>query len=804
MNNNIELLAPVGSMDALYAAIQNGANAVYLGGKLFNARQYASNFDSNELKEAVSYAHLRQVKIYVTVNILIDNGEIEEAIDYIKFLYEIDIDGLIVQDLGLASLIREFFPEIEVHGSTQMTINNLSGAEFLYNMGFKRIVLARETPIDEIKYIHNNTPIELETFIHGALCVSYSGQCLMSSLIGGRSGNRGTCAQPCRMPSSLVDKSGKLIDNWDKKHILSTKDLNSLDSIDKIIDSGVVSLKIEGRMKRPEYVATVVKNYRKALDNGVEDLKEEDKKDVEQIFNRGFTKGIGMGDWGSKFVTIDRPDNKGLLLGRVIRADKYKVYVLLDEDIGVGDGLEFQLRDGEYTGIKSPIDAKAGSTISLEKPGYILNDTLVYKSSSVELLSRAKDSYQGENIKYPIYMEASIKIGEKPYLKIKYRDESIEVLGEKVVEVAKKLGLTEEKIKEQLSKLGDTNYEISYMQLSLDENAFLPLSVLNSLRREATDALDKIIRLDNHREVIDDKDYKEKKKSIFQYKRQERDVDNKISIRVMKEEQFKQLDLEKMDRIYIGFYDNLEAVISKVKEYNKEVYIWTDKILYERDLEEMKMIIKPIESLIDGISVSNLGTMKYMMDNFDLKIHGDIGLNIFNSFTLEYLNKLNLASLTLSPELTLNQIKNINNRSNVVNETIVYGHLPAMVTKYCPMSLVKGCKDDRDCETCNFASGYKLKDRIKVEFPIERRKGLTTIYNSVPLMVLDSLVSIYNSGVNMARLDFTVEKDNIKYIQEAFYDYAKNYIDDNRAKEIIADYRRDKDITNGHYFRGVL
>ena len=804
MNNNIELLAPVGSMESLYAAVQNGANAVYLGGKLFNARQYASNFDFDQLKEAVSYAHLRRVKVYVTVNILVDNSEMEKVLDYIKYLYEIDIDGIIVQDLGLSKLIREFFPSMEVHASTQMTINNLSGADHLYNMGFKRVVLARETPIEEIEYIHKKTSIELETFIHGALCVSYSGQCLMSSLIGGRSGNRGKCAQPCRMPSSLVDRDGNLIEDWDKKHILSPKDLNTLDSIDEIINSGIVSLKIEGRMKRPEYVATVVKNYRKVLDHGVNSLISEDKRDVEQIFNRGFTKGIMLGEFGKNFITIDRPDNKGILAGKVDRADKYNVYIILEEDIEIGDGLEFQLSDGQYKGITSPIKAKKGSRITLEKPGYILNDSLVYKSSSLELISKAKESYQDENINYPIDMEATIYIGGKVNLRISYEDKKVDVLGDKVAEEARKIGLTEENVIEQLSKLGDTNYSLSNIKVNLEDNVFLPLSSLNQIRRKATEELDKMVMLNNNRDKVSEEEYKEKKKSFFQYKTREKDNDNKISVRVMDEDQFNQLDLEKLDRIYIGFYNNLEKTIGKAKEYNKEVYIWTDKILYEKDLRKLKEIIKPIEKSIEGISVSNLGTMKYFKDNFDLNIHGDMGLNTFNSFTLEYLNEFGLESITLSPELTLNQIKNINNNSNAINETIVYGYLPAMVTKHCPMSLVKACKDDTNCNTCNFASGYKLRDRMKVEFPMERGEGFSTIYNSVPLMVLDSLKSIYNSGVNMARLDFTVEKDNIKFIQEIFYNYAKDIIDESKVKQILADYRYDNDITNGHYFRGVL
>ncbi|MDR7856457.1 DUF3656 domain-containing protein [Tissierella sp.] len=804
MNNNIELLAPVGSMESLHAAIQNGANAVYLGGKLFSARHYASNFDFEELKAAVSYAHLRGVKVYVTSNILMDNTEIEEVIDYIKFLYEIDVDAIIVQDLGLANLILELFPGLDVHGSTQMTINNLPGAEFLHDMGFTRVVLARETPINEIKYIHKNTPIELEAFIHGALCVSYSGQCLMSSMIGGRSGNRGKCAQPCRMPSTLVDDKGNVIKEWDKKHILSPRDLNTLEDIEEIVESGIISLKIEGRMKRPEYVATVVKNYRKALDEGSKNLSIEDKKDVEQIFNRGFTKGLMFGDFGRNLVTVDRPDNRGILLGKVSRADKYNVFILLEEDIDEGDGMEFITVNGEYKGIKAPFSGKKGTTMKIEKPGYILNDSLVYKTSSVKLLNDSKASYQAERIKNPIDMEININIDENPKLMIMYRGKMVTAIAESKVERSERVSLTKEKVIEQLSKLGDTTYSLNNISINLDEGAYLPVSTLNLLRRDAIEKLDKLVEKTNHRKAIDSKEYEEKKKSFFKFTKDRKDTDNKISVRVNSMDQFNQLDLDKLDRVYLAFYENLEKAVNKVKEQDKEIYIWTDKILYQEGLDNLGEIIETVEKEIDGISVSNLGSLKYMQDRFDLKIHGDIGLNVFNNFTLDYLEKIGLGSITLSPELNLNQIKKINEDSAALTEAIVYGYLPVMVTKHCPMSLVKGCKNDKACGSCQYAKGYGIKDRMNVTFKMDRRDGFTNIYNSVPLMVLDSLKQIYNNGISMARLDFTMESKNIRNIQRAFYDYSKGVIDDNAAREFIESFRENTSITNGHYFRGVM
>lgn len=803
MKNKVELLAPVGSSESLRAAIQNGANAVYLGGKLFNARHYASNFDLEELMEAIRYAHLRGVKVYVTVNTIVDDSEMKDIIDYVKYLYEIDVDAVLVQDLGFAKLIRNIFPKLDVHASTQMTINNLHGIEFLKDIGFSRVVLSREVPIEEINYISKNTDIELESFVHGALCMSYSGQCLMSSMIGGRSGNRGTCAQPCRMKYSIVNKNGQLLEDWDKLHVLSPKDLNTLETVEELVDNGIYSLKIEGRMKRPEYVATVVKTYRKAIDNSSASLSHDDKRQVEQIFNRGFTKGLTFGDFGRDFVSSDRPDNRGILLGKVIRADKYKVYVLLETEIQQGDGIEFLLKSGEYKGIKSPVSGKKGDTIQIEKPGYIETGTNVNKTSSQSLLEEAKKSYTDQEIKFPIDMEADIKIGNKPKLTVKYKEELIVITGEKEVESSQKVAITEEKIIDQLSKLGDTTYSLNNISLVLDEGAFLPVSILNQLRRDAMVELDKRLVKYNDRELFDEFDYENIKTKLFKFNNKKTINKKTLTIKVSNINQFNQLDLDKVDRVYFGFSQDLQSAVAKVKEHNKEAYYWTDKILYEKDLENLSRVLDSIKGFA-GVSASNLGTLKYVKDRYDLKLHGDIGLNIFNSYTVDYLKDLKLSSMTLSPELNLTQIKKITNNVGGNLEGIVYGYLPVMITKNCPMALVKGCKNDNDCKTCKFSSGYGLKDRMGVTFKMDRKEGFSAIYNSVPIMVLDSLEQISDSGVDMFRLDFTNESNYISRLQSIFYDYLNDDADINRVKSFMNEFKQETFITNGHYFRGIL
>lgn len=802
----VELLAPVGSMESLFAAVQNGADAVYLGGKLFNARQYAANFDDEDLKRAVEYAHLRDVKVYVTVNILIDDSEMKDTLRFIKYLYDINVDGIIVQDLGLAYLIRNIFPNFDLHASTQMTINNLPGAIFLRNFGFKRVVLARETPLEEIRRIHNSTDIQLEGFIHGALCVCYSGQCLMSSILGGRSGNRGRCAQPCRMAYSLIDyEKGEIVfDEWKDKYLISPKDLNTLEYLDQIVDSGIYSLKIEGRMKRPEYVATIVKNYRQALDCGVSSLTEENREDVLQIFNRGFTKGLPLKDFGRNFISYDRPNNRGMAIGKVEKVDNKSIYIRLSKDLEKGDGIEIETAEGKYKGMVVDFSGNKGELLKIDRFDKVLIGSTVYRTSKRKLIEDAISSFKEENIKYPIDMEATISIGKPARLTIDFNDKRIEVESDYVVEKAQKVGLTEERVKEQLLKLNDTLYYVDKISIYLDENAFMPVKEINGLRRKGIEKLNEYRLSLSSREAISDEEFNIRLNKYFSLPKKNKVHVNRVSVKVLRKEQFDQLDLNKLDRIYIGFDEDLRESILAAKDKGKEVYILTDRILYSKDLDLLKVKIEQVKDIIDGVSVSNLGTLQYIMDSFNIDIHGDLGLNVFNSFTVEALKQNGIKSITLSPELNTKQISKIVEKNQVEYEAIAYGYLPLMIMKHCPMALVKNCKDDHNCESCKFNSGYGLKDRKGINFYMERRHNLTTLYNSVPLFMLDTLDKIYKVGVDTIRLDFTFEKDNILEIQNMYYDFAKGLISKDEITQYCKEYRDKNPITKGHYFRGVI
>ena len=333
-----ELLAPVGSIESLYAAIEAGADAVYLSGKKYGARVYANNFNDEELIEAIKYAHIYGVKVYVTVNTIIYEYEVEDFINYIDMLHKNNVDAIIIQDIGMFDLIRKTYPNLELHISTQMHIHNIEGVKFFEKLNAQRVVLARETSIDVIKEIKKNTNIELEVFTHGALCISYSGECLMSSLIGGRSGNRGACAGCCRLPYDII--SDNKIINKDK-YPLSTKDLMTLEHIDELIESGIDSFKIEGRMKRPEYVYQVVSLYRKAIDSyintGKSTITQEDIKEMKKLFNREFTNGYLFNE--KYIINGKRPNHQGVEIGSVIDYKNGYVYIKLTDKLNVHDGI---------------------------------------------------------------------------------------------------------------------------------------------------------------------------------------------------------------------------------------------------------------------------------------------------------------------------------------------------------------------------------------------------------------------------------------------------------------------------------
>ncbi len=590
-----EILSPAGSYECFIAAVENGADAVYVGGKNFSARKNAINFSDEELKMAVSYAHNRDCKVYVTLNTLVTDDEIPGVFEFIKYCYNIGIDALIVQDLSIVSLITKYFPDFPVHASTQMTIHNLDGVKMAEKLGFKRVVLARELSENEIKYICDNSNIEIEVFVHGAICVCYSGQCLLSSMIGQRSGNRGNCAQPCRLPYVLCDKDCNNLSGTEK-YLLSPKDMCLIGMVDRLTKCGVKSFKIEGRMKNKEYVATSTKLYSSARD-GLS-LSDDDFSQLENIFSRsGFT---------SAYFDDEKP------------------------------GLDF---------------------LNINKS----NDD-VYDNITEHTLTKARESI-GENLKkVNINIKVSAEVS-KP-LKVICTDGTNEIIleSDKVIQKALSKPTTKDVIIRQFEKLGDTPFIIDKIDVDAGDDIFLPLGEINKLRRDMTDALTnartKALRTESDARFVPQITAQNKKESVV------------YTAEVLNFEQAKYLSAFDFEKIFVPYCVVLENLDYFKNNADKFVCVLptVSRDKYNFDFDSISFM---------DIAVSNIGQMhKYGKDAY-----GQHYLNVYNTLALDEYKTLGLKSIVLSPELNLNQLKQISSEINT--EIIVYGRLPVMNTENC-------------------------------------------------------------------------------------------------------------------------
>ena len=492
----IELLAPVGKLENAYAAIENGADAIFVGGKQFNARAFADNFTDNELEKIIAYCKLRDVKTHITVNTLVKNEELPAMFDYLHYLQSLGVDALIVQDLGVVSMIKKYFPHLAIHASTQMTAHSLQDVEFLKAQGFERVVLSRELNLKEIKEIKEQSGIEIETFVHGALCYSYSGQCLFSSLIGGRSGNRGRCAQPCRMQYSLYQNEKNVIDEL---HLLSPKDICGIDFLPALVESGIDSLKIEGRMKSPEYVASVVKVYRKYLDLAIQNpnnykVETSDLEELQSIFNRGgFSKGYYFQKSGKDMLTEKTPKNIGLKIGHVVDYNKKSkmATIYTDKALNPGDGLEIWNKH-KHTGAGISKHYEAGKNFTVLVADGADKGSLVYLSKNHTLLKELKKTYEKMNRKVDSKAQVVGKIGLPIEYTLTYKKLAVTVYGD-VLEKATNVPTSKDSVIKQLSKFGSTSFKVQEFECKWDEEAFVVISKLNELRRQATMELEEKI-----------------------------------------------------------------------------------------------------------------------------------------------------------------------------------------------------------------------------------------------------------------------------------------------------------------------
>lgn len=800
---DVELLAPVGSFEALKAAVQNGANAVYLGGKDFGARASANNFDRDELKEAVKYAHIRGVQVFVTTNTLRKENEIEDFLEYAKFLYDIDVDAIILQDIGMARLIKRELPDFELHASTQMVAHSLEDVKYLESVGFDRVVLAREVTVEEIKYICDNCKADIEVFVHGALCVCYSGQCLMSSMIGNRSGNRGRCAQPCRQRYELIDVYTGEVVNSNGDYLLSPRDLNAIEEIDKVIDAGVHSLKIEGRMKRPEYVATVIDGYRKTIDEYLAtnklNVSDETINDLYTIFNRKFTKGLLLGDVGKDMMNSQLPNNQGLYVGTVVDYNKKakRLKIKLANTLKKGDGINLGggtigriIKNGniETIGYK-------GETIELDFVGEARKGQIVFKTSDSELMDRVQATFtqDKEFVKNIIDAKITIKLGQKPILTLKDRHSNEATIeGDKIVEEAMKVALSKEKVETQLRKLGNTPYELDLLEIELDDNVSLPISLLNQMRRDCIELLNK------ERISIKNRKYKNK---IVKYKPvlYNRNKQQEISVKVKNLEQLESALECGVDRIYYEDTNTIDKAMSLAMKYNKKVIYSAPRIIRNK---EYNHLAKANNAGVESVQVGNYGSIDYFKDK---KLNIDYYLNAFNSETINYYKEIGADTLCISQELNINEIKETIKYTDINIESVVYGYTPLMITEYCPMGvIVRDCKKDKRVAKCK-ESIYALRNSKGDEFRVSQDIFCrSTIYNSNVTCMLDNLYELHEIGINVLRLDFTLEdKGTVKEVIEAYQEVLSNDYKLGTKATKLYNKLDEKGTTAGHYYKGV-
>ena len=706
----IELLSPAGNKDSLIAAVQAGCDAVYLGGTLFGARAFAGNFNDDEIIEAIKYCHLYGVKVYVTTNILIYEHEVDKFLKYIEFLHRHNVDAVLIQDLGMLDLVHKTFPNLECHASTQMHIHNLDGVIMANKLGCKRVVLARETPISLVKEIKEKLDVDLEIFAHGALCVSYSGQCLFSSLIGNRSGNRGSCVGSCRLPYKIVNNHNKTLNNGD--YPLSMKDLNTLEYLDELIEAGVSSLKIEGRMKSPEYVYTVTKLYRMAIDSyyetGKVKIDEEEINNLQKLFSRGFTKGYLFNEEIDHILNTNRPNHQGIYIGKVIDYKNSFVTVRLTEDVSINDGIRIVLDNDDYGTVLNEFyidkklvkEARNGDTISFKVNKLIPKNSKVLLTKDSKLINKIDEVIKTNPRKVGI--TALIKLNKNKPMEMVVTDytNSIKVLGD-VVEESKSHPTTQEEVLEKMNKLSDTVYIFDNIRVDIDSDVFIPFKKLNDIRHKLFKELDKA--------RLYEKEFIKEKYSI--------ELDD------YPQEELKSVlvNSENNDKYDIVYSENIKDKIYKIPK------VIFDYSKFNPDKEYL---------------VGEIGAFNKLK-----KISCDYSFNVVNSYTVALLHSLGANRITLSLELTPKQIENIMNNyvkrynKNPNLEVIVSGYREVMTLK---TNLNKLYKDENLYLVDRFNNRYRIRERDNITYIYEHKKFIDK-YN------------YYKLGINVLRDEKVIE-----------------------------------------------
>ena len=835
----MELLAPAGNREAFTAALECGADAIYLGGQQFGARQYAPNFSPDELAQSIRQAHLFGVRVYITVNTLVDDSEMPALRDYLRLLYEVGADAAIVQDLGVARTARKIVPHLPIHASTQMTVHNLAGVNLLADYGFERVILSRELSLAEIADICSKARCQVETFIHGALCICYSGQCLMSSLIGGRSGNRGRCAQPCRLPYHLVDAQGRdtLSGRGIGEYLLSPKDFQTIEFMPEYIKAGVASLKIEGRMKRPEYVAVVVDAYRRAIDRAANDpqhfeIPAEDLRELEQVFNRGFTPAHLFGKNSRDMMSDRRPNNRGVLIGRVVRylPMERQMILKLDGPLAVGDIVEAWVKVGGRVNIEvkemaidgcAVNEADAHQEVVIPCQDQVRPGDRVFKTFDFRLTEKARSWFAKPYARRRIPVKMTVTAAVDSPLKIEVEDQAGNVGSaetHQVGQAARNRPLTAEGLEAQCSRLGNTPFRIETFSPLVKGEVMVPVSEINDARRRAVEQLEIARLLPFQRVPLQELataglEIKETKTPL-NVVRNGKFTTPELLVKVDTAEQTQAALNGGADWLMISgerFHGSLyqrtdyEQLLSLIRNAGKKAILSLPRIVRQVGHAEVMQRMEWFSQMApDAVSVANLGALAQMKDVPGMKIHADYPLNLFNSEALEAIREQGAASATLSPELTFVQVERLAQRTHLDLECLVHGRITLMVSEFCALGAYIGEQDGNACIGACKLGEYRLQDRKEEFFPIVSDDACRMhILNGKELSMLPHVPRFRQAGISRIRIEACDMKPEAIAKITGFY---RRALDAGTAGLSLMDVDaiEHADITRGHYFRGVL
>ena len=691
----MELLAPVGDLKSFYAAVYNGADAVYLGLQSFNARIKADNFTLDNIKEIVNFAHLYGVKVYVTINILIRDNEVAEFLETVRACVRANVDAYIIQDFGMAKLLLDNFQNIVLHASTQMGIHNLSGAKFLEECGFRRVVLSRETKLEDIKLIKAQTNLEIEYFAQGALCVAFSGNCYLSSIKNGNSGNRGKCLQLCRLPYKVYDGVNILADGY----YLSAKDLCLMKRLQELTSAGVDCLKIEGRLKRASYVAQVTRSYRKLIDSFSSVDIEKEKARISELFSRGQFNENAYLDHNFNIINAKNSNHKGRKIGKVIATTKFKnifkITLQLKEPIGQNDAIRFVQGKNQFSVGVGNVNVLANGLVEIFSTQNIPVNFDVYL-----LKSERKEKALNDFVRYlPVNFYFIAKENQPAKLVAIYNDVSVSVSSEMKLEKAKTAGVTYDQVFKQFCKLNDTKFILNHLECELD-NVFIPVSELNNLRRKIILALENIILKkynDNLPKII------EKEQRPVAINTPKNDFYLISNLAELKNAKDKLGIILAPDEYGIDYINYLISSLIKKGINQEAIYLNLPIVSTEEEIQIIDSILKQYKI---GIIANNYAHLRWVNQ---YKTIAGIGLNIYNNYTAYYLLKLGCENIIWSIE---------KNQTSSCGSVLVDGYPALMTLCHCPFREIY----NSNCSNCQYSNNLIYEDEKNNKYRLRRYK----------------------------------------------------------------------------------